>query len=443
MNMFKRIFITYIILIFFGSVVYADKEKEFLASHSPDLAPFHEATVLFSIYSEDLGTREIRQKDLFMIVNNHCPGKWTGDLKKVYSDPDNIIFDTSDQTAEFSEDFIHDFGRGLNGKDLANLSGAERILVAGVKYGNEGSLPLRAATILAYALAREVNGTVFDVSTLECFNPIVFRNHRMKDRFGRFTSNVITRMKKTSRGIFRLSTRGMKKYAIPDVSLYNIKKEDLQKAHLFLMAVACYIQDKSLEKKAYPEKITISAAEIYAAVRKDLHDRLKFINQDGSIDVFLMKDEKTDFDDVNRLVCVTDGNGSRTAVIEKVLERLFIREKNDFEYLDPRSMISVRKKARSELPEVLERLKKKIKGEEFYFLIVPDIPLESDSLIWVRGIEMEPGGKISCAVTPNQLTRTLSAGDMLSVGLYSIHDYIIIKDGVIVAGDYFRRNMKK
>jgi hypothetical protein len=435
----KNISITFFILIFILFSTPQARGETGLKLSSKNIKIIPEVTILYSIYTTKEDVKGINKENISSIINNQIPLKIEKEISNIFLDKEKIIIGFEKQEDKFNEIFLKDFGRGLKKEDFKNLMETKNIIIVGVKNKNNNFLSI-AASMLAYAVAKECNGTIFDISTLECFNNSTFIKLRMKEEIGSLKSNIISRVCKPKNNIYRLVTRGMKKYGLPDISLYNLKKDYLIMGHLLLMGVAGKLYEDFKNKKFNKNQFKINGSDLKKMIKKNEKYPIE-IKEDSILNYIFIEDQRGEFDDLNRIISIKSLS-DEIKLIEKAKKTLFkYEQKEKFDYIATDDISTIAKKARKFIPKLIEEFKKNRVNEEFYCLIVPNIPMESDNLVWVKLIGVEKNGKLTGSVIPKQKTRTLSPGDNLVFSNYSIYDWIYMKNGETIGGDYLRRYM--
>jgi uncharacterized protein YegJ (DUF2314 family) len=142
------------------------------------------------------------------------------------------------------------------------------------------------------------------------------------------------------------------------------------------------------------------------------------------------------------VLSVNPGVGETVSVL-LAAERIFKVKRDSFDYLKYEKLKPIADLAKKDLKEAVKRFQQKRSGDEFFFLIIPIMEREKDSLVWVKAATMSNPQEFVGILIPNQMTNTLSAGDSLIFTENTIFDWMLVEKGKIVAGDYLRRSYKE
>jgi hypothetical protein len=433
----SNICIYLLILILFLSPLYGE---EFLNFDSKNMVRFDEGTVLYSIYTQKKGVSNIITKDdIIGIINNQIPVVIDERIYKILDNKKRIILGFENRKDRFDELFLKDYGRGLRDYDYKNLVNTGEIIVVGVSGKIDGDLLPAAASILAYSISKECNGTIFDLSTLECFNNSTFIKLRMGRELGKLRSNIISRVCKPRGGIYRLVTRGMRKYGLPDISFEGLKREYLEMAHLILIGSAGKLYDYYYGGERFKSgEIELTGEYIKRMLKPGERYSVK-IKEDGSLKLKFIRGEKGEYDDLNRIVELRLPNGENPMEVAK--NTIFdYHKKPIFDYISEEEIDMIAKRAKKYIPRLLEEFRKGRRGEEFFCLMRPvNLPMDADSLIWVKLSGETSRGNLTGVVIPKQKAKSLRPGDILEFSPFTIYDWIYMKNGRTIGGDYFRR----
>ena len=172
-SIIKNLSISFFIFVFILTSTISIYSETGLKLSSEKIMKLPEVTILYSIYTTKEDINEINKDRISSIVNNQIPLKIEKEISNIFSNKEKIIIGFEKQEDKFNEIFLKDFGRGLKKEDFKNLMETKNIIIIGIKNENNVYSSI-AALMLAYSVAKECNGTIFDISTLECFNSSTF-----------------------------------------------------------------------------------------------------------------------------------------------------------------------------------------------------------------------------------------------------------------------------
>lgn len=400
-----------------------------------------EVAVLFSVFTRQSDLDKVNPEMVSGIVLSQFPDLWNGEIALITGDTDQVILGVENPPDEAMKDeYLVDFGRDLDLRDRENLQQSSWVIVCGIRGPARDKSTAAAAAYLACAIAQRVEGTIMDPATLECFSTRAFHALRLGENAGQLRARLITRPGVVQDGVCRLASRGMHTVGLPDLVLMGVPQERLQEAHLLLIATALVL-DQQVDTGTTESKLLIGAREIMQVARPG--QRLPVEpDLESTLAVGLVVADRCEFDDRNRHLQLMN-NEEPEQLPAQMLNRLFPIREPVFEYLKLTDLDDVARRARADIPDLVNRFQLKRKDEEFFLLIVPPVASEADTLVWVRVARMDNSQRLSGVVMPDQMVRTLRTGDTVEFNAMSVFDWMVLKRGKPAGGNYMQQYLQE
>lgn len=404
---------------------------------SAELMRIPEATILYAVYSASPAAEAVTRDRLFGILNDRFPGAPEGELRPFLEATTGVILAVRHEQGTFGVEFLADFGRGLSPEDLAVFASPRAVIVVGVAGAAGDPRLLRAAGMIAWAVARDVSGALFDPATLECFGERRFKESRVDPPAAGVPpalAHTLVRISRDDAGRVRLATRGMRKFGRPDLMLDGLADAEIDPGTHLLRALAGRLAAAD-PGPIRGDALILSGADVAAMLAQGAVTASPILPQ-RTFAVRLLPAERAEHDDPNRIVRVVGADLTPAAALAGA-KSVFDVERPITGFFAAGEIEALAAETRRRIPAVLERMP--MRGdEEFYLLVLPDTGPESSALVWVKALDATDLAAIVGAVQPGSLHPALSPGDHLTVPLHRCYDYAVMQAGRVTEGDTLR-----
>jgi|GEM_PF-2783598 len=329
-----------------------------------------------------------------------------------------------------NESYLKHYGKGLNTDQKSLLKNSNGMVII-TFYGNNNSIVEEQNRITRFLnlLISDNNTILVDLGTIEYFNKKTWQKRRVAPFYAKpvdIMTQVLVKVDSTKGNLCRVTTFGMEKFCLPDITISSISCASSSTYVDLIMGVAQTLSENRTTHKDSTLELHLSNLKNKTWKTYFSQNKFKSITKT----TVQLSNTPPKIGDKNNLQLALEFKDNK---IKNALNLIALK-KSDLRFsTQKKALIDLSNKAKSELPEVKQKFHEHELPDDFLLLKAPFVSKKVKEWIWVEVLEWNDETIKGKLYSSSTYTSHLTKGVIVRIDQNEVFDYIYKnKDGEFI-----------